>query len=114
VLRHADVAAVSRQPGIYSSARGFVVIEPLTESQLAMMRFSLHGMDPPEHAKYRRMLLHSFTPRIGAALARLEARVFFEALLATFRRIERTGQPRRQRSNLNNALKVLPVRLDAA
>src|SRR5512134_2703899 len=68
VLSHAEVAQVSRQPELYSSARGFVVIEPLTEEQLAMMRFSLLGMDPPEHAKYRRMLVHSFTPRIVAAL----------------------------------------------
>jgi cytochrome P450 len=51
---------------------------------------------------------------LGAALARLEARVFFEELLAAFPRIELTGAPRRQRSNLNNALKSLPVRLLAA
>jgi len=48
---------------------------------------------------------------LGAALARLEARVFFEELLAAFSRIELAGAPRRQRSNLNNALKALPVRL---
>jgi cytochrome P450 len=68
VLSHAEVSAVSRQPEVYSSSRGFVVIEPLTEAQLGMMRFTLLGMDPPEHAKYRRLLLHSFTPRIVAAL----------------------------------------------
>lgn len=68
VLRHADVVRVSRDPETWSSARGFVVIEPLTEAQLGMMRFTLLGMDPPEHAKYRRMLLHSFTPRMIAAL----------------------------------------------
>jgi len=48
---------------------------------------------------------------LGVHLARLEARVFFEELLATFATIELTGSPRRQRSNLNNALKALPVRL---
>ena len=48
---------------------------------------------------------------LGVHLARLEARVFFEELLATFPTIELTGAPRRQRSNLNNALKSLPVRL---
>lgn len=45
-----------------------MVIESLSESQRAMMRFSLRGMDPPDHARYRRMLLHSFTPRIVASL----------------------------------------------
>jgi cytochrome P450 len=48
---------------------------------------------------------------LGAHLARLEGRVFFEELLATFPRIELAGRPERVRSNLNNALKRLPVRL---
>jgi len=48
---------------------------------------------------------------LGVHLARLEGRVFFEELFATFPNIERTGAPVRIRSNLNNGLKVLPVRL---
>ena len=48
---------------------------------------------------------------LGAQLARLEGRVFFEELLAAFPRIELTGDPVRLRSNLNNSLKRLPVRL---
>jgi cholest-4-en-3-one 26-monooxygenase len=48
---------------------------------------------------------------LGAKLARLEARVFFEELLARFERIELAGPPRRLRSNLINGLKALPVRL---
>ena len=47
---------------------------------------------------------------LGVHLARLEGRVFFEELLATFPTIELTGEPVRVRSNLNNALKSLPVR----
>jgi cytochrome P450 len=50
---------------------------------------------------------------LGVHLARLEARVFFEELLDRFRVIELIGEPRRMRSNLNNALKALPVRLAA-
>jgi cytochrome P450 len=68
ITRHADVVEISRDPETWSSARGFVVIEPLSEAQLAMMRFTLLGMDPPEHARYRRMLLGAFTPRMVAAL----------------------------------------------
>jgi len=49
---------------------------------------------------------------LGVHLARLEGRVFFEELLDTFASIELVGEPRRQRSNLNNALKALPVRLE--
>jgi cytochrome P450 len=48
---------------------------------------------------------------LGAHLARLEGRVFFEELLARFSHLEVTGAPRRVRSNLNNGLRALPMRL---
>jgi cytochrome P450 len=48
---------------------------------------------------------------LGVHLARLEGRVFFEELLATFSDIQLTGEPQRTRSNLNNGLKALPVHL---
>ena len=48
---------------------------------------------------------------LGVHLARLEGVVFFQELLATFPEIEQTGAPRRTRSNLNNGLKALPIRL---
>ena len=50
---------------------------------------------------------------LGVHLARLEGRVFLEELLGTFPTIEVAGPPRRTRSNLNNALKTLPLRLAA-
>ena len=48
---------------------------------------------------------------LGAHLARLEGRVFFDELLDAFSGIELTGDPVRIRSNLNNGLKRLPIRL---
>ncbi len=51
---------------------------------------------------------------LGVHLARLEGRVFFEELLATYPSIELVGDPVRTRSNLNNALKHLPIRLGRA
>ncbi|WP_309231373.1 cytochrome P450 [Nocardia sp. SYP-A9097] len=48
---------------------------------------------------------------LGVHLARLEGRVFFEELLTRFPKIEQTGEARRIRSNLNNGLKSLPLRL---
>jgi cytochrome P450 len=48
---------------------------------------------------------------LGAHLARLEARVFVEELLAAFGTIELAGEPARVRSNLANGYKRLPVRL---
>lgn len=50
---------------------------------------------------------------LGVHLARLEGRVFFEELLNSFAKIELAGEPSRIRSNLNNCLKRLPVRLSA-
>lgn len=49
---------------------------------------------------------------LGVHLARLEGRVFFEELLGAFPKIELVGEPVRIRSNLNNGLKRLPVRLE--
>jgi cytochrome P450 len=50
---------------------------------------------------------------LGVHLARLEGKVFFEELLDSFATIELIGEPMRIRSNLNNTLKRLPVRLSA-
>lgn len=48
---------------------------------------------------------------LGVHLARLEGRVFFEETLARWPAIELAGEPLRQRSNLNNSLKSLPLLL---
>jgi cytochrome P450 len=48
---------------------------------------------------------------LGAALARLEARVFLEEFFARFAGIECTEAPSRLRSNELNAVKRMPVRL---
>ncbi len=72
VLRHADVVAVSRDPDTFSSERGSVVIEELAPETLELMRHMLLVMDPPRHGRYRRMILHSFTPRM---VERLEPRI---------------------------------------
>ncbi|HEX3901151.1 MAG TPA: cytochrome P450 [Mycobacteriales bacterium] len=48
---------------------------------------------------------------VGVHLARLEGRIFFEELLTRFSTIERNGEPKRLRSNLNNSYKSIPVSL---
>jgi cytochrome P450 len=50
---------------------------------------------------------------LGAHLARLEGRIFFEEVLSTFSEIELTGEPVRVRSNLNAGYKRMPMRLTA-
>ena len=46
---------------------------------------------------------------LGVHLARLEGRIFFEEVFKRWRSIELAGTPTRQRSNLNNSLKTLPI-----
>ena len=48
---------------------------------------------------------------LGAHLARLEARVFFEELLDAFPTIEPAGDPVRLRSNVVNGYRLVPARL---
>jgi cytochrome P450 len=50
---------------------------------------------------------------VGASLARLEARVFFEELLARFERIERAGPVQRMRAAMTPAVERMPLRLVA-
>ena len=49
---------------------------------------------------------------IGAHLARLETRIFFEELLQRMERIECTSPPERLRSNFFNGIKRMPVRVE--
>ena len=48
---------------------------------------------------------------LGAHLARLEGRVFFEELLTAFSDFSAAGEPVRLRSNFNNAYRQVPIRL---
>ena len=48
---------------------------------------------------------------LGASLARLEARILFEELLARMPTLEQAGDPVRLKSNFINGIKSLPVRL---
>ncbi|MFG3698542.1 cytochrome P450 [Micromonospora sp. NPDC047620] len=69
VLRHADVTAVLKQPGLFSSALGATQIrDPATPEDLGYVRRMMLNMDPPEHGRLRRPVARSFTPRAVAAL----------------------------------------------
>jgi len=99
-LRDVEIPAGSKVAMYYTSAnRDEDVFE---DSQ----RFDVHR-HPNPHLSFG--ISHHFC--LGVHLARLEGKVFFEELLATFPNIELTGDPVRVRSNLNNALKKLPIRL---
>jgi cytochrome P450 len=63
--------------------------------------------DPNPHLAFG----HGIHLCLGANLARLEARVFFEEFFKTFSGIEQTGEPAYIRSNSIHGFKQMPVRL---
>jgi cytochrome P450 len=99
-IRGVPIAAGAKLAMVYTSANRD---EDVFEDP---HRFDIHR-EPNPHLSFG--IAEHFC--LGVHLARLEGRVFLEELLDTFDTIELTGEPRRTRSNLNNALKELPVRL---
>jgi cytochrome P450 len=86
VLRHADVESVLTRPRLFSSALGATQIrDPATPQALGFVRKMMLNMDPPGHARLRRLLSRSFTPRAVAALEdriRGHARAICDRVLA--------------------------------
>ena len=69
LLKHADVAAASKDPATFSAARGGIVIEDQTPEALARVKTQLLSMDPPEHREMRNLVLTAFTPKAIDAMA---------------------------------------------
>jgi cytochrome P450 len=100
VLRGTEIAAGDKVAMYYTSANRDedVFADP--------QRFDIHRRPNP-HLSFG--IAEHYC--LGVHVARLEGRVFFEELLDTYSSIELVGDPVRTRSNLNNALKHLPIRL---
>ena len=62
-VSHADVQAASRQPDLFSSARGATSIEDLP-AEFNEYFGSMINMDDPRHARLRRIVSRAFTPRM--------------------------------------------------
>jgi cytochrome P450 len=62
-VSHADVAAASRQPDLFSSARGATSIEDLP-AEFNEYFGSMINMDDPRHARLRRIVSRAFTPKM--------------------------------------------------
>jgi cholest-4-en-3-one 26-monooxygenase len=69
VVRHADVVRVSKDPETFSSARGTNIFDPPAED-LPLVQSILINMDPPRHARFRRLVKAGFTPRRVAGMER--------------------------------------------
>ncbi|HYC53802.1 MAG TPA: cytochrome P450 [Candidatus Binatia bacterium] len=63
ITKYEDVKMMSRTPQIFSSWEGGTNIFELQGDDLHGARSMMLNMDPPQHAKYRRLVAHNFTPR---------------------------------------------------
>lgn len=71
--KHADVKWASRNPELFSSARGGTNIPDLDPEALAQVRALMLNMDPPDHRRFRNLVNKAFTPRVvGALLPRVQ------------------------------------------
>jgi len=71
--KHADVFAVSKDPALFCSGRGFRIHDELrTGRGIEGIPPSILGMDPPDHTRYRGLVNRFFTPR---SVSRLEQRI---------------------------------------
>lgn len=74
VLSHRAVVEASRTPTVFSSeAKGAFLPDPRTRADLRAARQLLINMDDPRHARVRRLVGSSLTPR---AVARLQQSIF--------------------------------------
>lgn len=82
ITKHSDVVEVSRRPDVFSSEVGGTNLHDPEKDQLASLRQIMINMDPPKHAKYRRIVARTFTPRavqeIEPAIRRHSTRVVDE------------------------------------
>jgi cholest-4-en-3-one 26-monooxygenase len=69
VTRYEDLKHVSRNPLIYSSALGGTTVRDMPPEHVERARAIMLNMDPPQHAKYRRLVQRGFTPRMIQALS---------------------------------------------
>ncbi len=69
ITKHADVMAVSRDSGLFSSAlKGYMPAPEADPVGIVQSRLMLLGMDPPQHTRLRGLVNKGFTPRRVAAL----------------------------------------------
>jgi len=66
VTKAADIAAISKDPTTFSSARRGVFINEERPMPVEVLNQIILGMDPPRHTKYRGIVQKAFTPRIVA------------------------------------------------
>ena len=76
VTRYHDLKWVSKNPGLFSSARQGTLRQDPVPNDLPAIQSIMLNMDPPQHRQYRTLVNQAFTPRmIGSLHGRIRAMV---------------------------------------
>jgi cholest-4-en-3-one 26-monooxygenase len=76
VTKYHDLKFVSKNPGVFSSARQGTLRQDPPEQDLTAIQSIMLNMDPPQHRQYRTLVSQAFTPRmIGNLHGRIRAMV---------------------------------------
>ncbi|MED5463392.1 MAG: cytochrome P450 [Myxococcota bacterium] len=68
VMKHADISYISKNPQIFSSAKGGINIPDAEPEDLEIARLIMINMDPPQHGRFRKLVSTGFTPKMTARL----------------------------------------------
>ncbi|MDB4966029.1 MAG: cytochrome family protein [Myxococcales bacterium] len=72
LTKYADLIAVSKNPTLFSSARGATFIKDANDMDLPVLQTFMLNMDPPQHIRFRNLVKHAFVPK---SLPALEPRI---------------------------------------
>ena len=87
VTRYADLEAISSQPAIFCSGQGAVSIQDIP-TDLNEFYGSMISMDDPRHAKIRRLVSKTFTPRMLERVLDSVREIVADVLAAARRKAE--------------------------
>ena len=68
VMKHADISYISKNPQLFSSAKGGINIPDAEPEDLEIARLIMINMDPPQHGRFRKLVSTGFTPKMTARL----------------------------------------------
>lgn len=68
ITKHADIMSISRNPKVFSSQVGGINIPDASAEDLETSQLIMISMDPPQHAKYRKLVAAGFTPKMTLRL----------------------------------------------
>jgi cholest-4-en-3-one 26-monooxygenase len=64
LTKYDDIVMASKDPKRFSSARGGTLLTDFPDEDLDLIRLMMLNMDPPQHAKFRRLVNYGFTPLV--------------------------------------------------